>query len=170
MSQTIPITKKTITIGDVEFPIVQGDFIDQWKFTIPSTYDGIDLSTGFTFYCKYVLKSGVGDLTELTQTVEGDNINLLWVIPANALSEKGPLKIQIVGISDTIVWQSLFAVVNVNEQLQPSGEEFTVTYLETYLQKFNEKIIEAGEQAQAIIDENFEVVTISGADYLTYNY
>jgi hypothetical protein len=170
MSQDIKITKKIIEISDIQYPIVKGDFVDQWKFTIPKVYDGIDLSSGFTWYCKFIIETGAGDLSELTATVDVDDLTLLWIIPDTALSRKGPLRIQIIGVSDTYIWQSLFAQIEIKEQLSPSGQEFTVTYLETYLQIFNGKILEAGEYAQSVVDSIFEVVQISGEDYLKYNY
>jgi hypothetical protein len=144
MAQNLQVTGKRILTDALQYPVVQGDFIDTIAFLIPTIYQSVDLSA-YTWQCKYVVASGAGDISTLSTEVVGSEVQATWAIPLEAVSEGGALRFQLIATLGDRIWQSTSAVISVGPQLHPSGEEFTVTVLETYLSEFNALLAQKGE-------------------------
>jgi len=126
---TSTITSKTIDVSNFERISIAEDMIDSIQFSIPSTYEGTNLSTG-TVFALYVIPGGSGDMTELASSIEGDNILAVWELKDGVVSKKGMVEFQIVIlVGSTILYQTKTARFFVDRKLDPSTLEFTPNIL-----------------------------------------
>ncbi len=145
---TSTITSKTIDVSNFERISIAEDMIDSIQFSIPSTYEGTNLSTG-TVFALYVIPGGSGDMTELASSIEGDNILAVWELKDGVVSKKGMVEFQIVIlVGSTILYQTKTARFFVDRKLDPSTLEFTPNILTELLASVIEQRVLAETSAE----------------------